>query len=337
MTIIYTTTTDGTDFQPLCEGDSDPQQDFCSGDSLDSYIRMCKFVSRLPRLFVCLCSYLTILWLDPDGLLLGDFEVNDYRGDKSTTVVFLVFTMFGVIILLNVLIAVVSDSYEKSTVSAKALFGKARIGFLAEHFALEQFLQPGSNPWVGINQEGSALDPRRCASIAGRTLRWVVLLGLLVTGLFAEVFLVGQAVTTVFQGRTNILLAIMLGCMAFVLTIALWTVFGYLFSSVFAGLNCKLPILHSIDRVVRRSVDFLRNAVFGEFSIADSNDENDEWTGRLDYLEKAMTRIVTESEQNLTMRIQTAENSLKEYEKKLAEKNSAKVELRNDRGKAASK
>ena len=102
---------------------------------LDSY-----FVSRAHQILV-----------PSDGVLLGDFEVNDYRGNNATTAVFLAFTVLGVIILLNVLIAIVSDSYEKSKVGAKALFGKARIGFLAEHIALEQFLQPGQNPLAALH------------------------------------------------------------------------------------------------------------------------------------------------------------------------------------------
>ncbi|KAI2492099.1 hypothetical protein MHU86_22466 [Fragilaria crotonensis] len=78
---------------------------------------------------------------------LGDFEVNDYRGNNATTAVFLAFTVLGVIILLNVLIAIVSDSYESSKVGAKALFGKARIGFWRSILPLSDSCSLGKIHW----------------------------------------------------------------------------------------------------------------------------------------------------------------------------------------------
>lgn len=62
FTIIYTTT--GGDDQSLCNGESDPQEDFCTGSAVDSYLNMyaVSFLSlelsaltRPQELTSCLC------------------------------------------------------------------------------------------------------------------------------------------------------------------------------------------------------------------------------------------------------------------------------------------
>eukprot|EP00522_Entomoneis_paludosa_P007344 CAMPEP_0172456474 /NCGR_PEP_ID=MMETSP1065-20121228/15836_1 /TAXON_ID=265537 /ORGANISM="Amphiprora paludosa, Strain CCMP125" /LENGTH=103 /DNA_ID=CAMNT_0013209513 /DNA_START=1 /DNA_END=309 /DNA_ORIENTATION=- len=60
------------------------------------------------------------------SMLLGDFELDDITETTGTTLLFVMFTILGVVILLNVLIAVISDSYEKATMSGSLLFGRAR-------------------------------------------------------------------------------------------------------------------------------------------------------------------------------------------------------------------
>jgi Ion transport protein len=78
---------------------SPPAEDFCSPDQSDYYLRMY-------------------------ALLLGNFELDDYKDTKGMTAIFIVFTLIGVIILLNVLIAIISDSYEKAKIRSLLLFGR---------------------------------------------------------------------------------------------------------------------------------------------------------------------------------------------------------------------
>ena len=47
------------------------------------------------------------------SIIVGDIELTDYRESPLITVLWTFFTLFGVIILLNVLIAIVTDSYER--------------------------------------------------------------------------------------------------------------------------------------------------------------------------------------------------------------------------------
>lgn len=249
-------------------------------------------------------------------VLIGDFELNDYREGGAVAIVFLTFTLVGVIILLNVLIAVVSDSYEKATAGAKSLFGKARIGFLAEHMALEQFLQPGSNPLKGIDQD-LARDPKQCFSLISRVVRWLVLLGLLVTALFAEIFLVGQAVSALKFGASNIFLAFLMVGMSFILTVALWVVIYDLLSKMFAGRNCSIPIVMNIIRFIHwfmvKSIDYLRTVAFGDFGIDDEIEEVDDEKVTKEFLEKVIREVVAEAERKLTIRIHTAEDTGGKY------------------------
>lgn len=59
---------------------SDAAADFCSASELDYYYRMY-------------------------AVLLGDFDLTEYKQNSAISVVFFLFTIMGVIILLNVLIA----------------------------------------------------------------------------------------------------------------------------------------------------------------------------------------------------------------------------------------
>lgn len=256
------------------------------------------------------------------GVLLGDFELQDFKSNNTVLIIFLFFTMLGVIVLLNILIAVVSDSYEKATVGANSLFGRARVGFLAEHIALEHFLQPGSNPLSGITQATSS-DPRGCFVLCSRIIRYIVLLGILVAASLAEVFLMEQTIAAISGGRSSVFVAIVTTSMCVVLTVSLWVVLAYLITTFTEGRQCNIPIisfvLGGINTVMNSLMSLLRKLVFGDVAVGD--DDQDEWTGRMDYLENFMSKTVAEAEQNILGRIQGAEDAIKEHEDRLAASN----------------
>ena len=76
-------------------------------------------------------------------VLLGDF--GDFDRDDFTTVfsVFLVvfYSFMVVVVLLNVLIAIASDSYEKCLVRSPNLFGRARVMLIAELVSFQSLLR----------------------------------------------------------------------------------------------------------------------------------------------------------------------------------------------------
>lgn len=58
------------------------------------------------------------------AVIVGDVNLEDFGYSPGIQFLFALFTLFGIIILLNVLIAVVGDSYKKSVLNARYLFGR---------------------------------------------------------------------------------------------------------------------------------------------------------------------------------------------------------------------
>ena len=104
------------------------------------------------------------------------------------------------IILLNVLIAIVSDSYEKATLRGQVLFGKARVMFVAQNEALESFLKPRRQKTV------LELVAWTRAKVFGR---WLMLTVILLTAMFTETWLVSAVVSLlVFHKGTDLVYCI---------------------------------------------------------------------------------------------------------------------------------
>eukprot|EP00588_Corethron_pennatum_P016802 CAMPEP_0194310506 /NCGR_PEP_ID=MMETSP0171-20130528/7455_1 /TAXON_ID=218684 /ORGANISM="Corethron pennatum, Strain L29A3" /LENGTH=1108 /DNA_ID=CAMNT_0039064175 /DNA_START=173 /DNA_END=3499 /DNA_ORIENTATION=+ len=70
------------------------------------------------------------------------------------------YTLLVMIVLLNVLIAIISDSYDKARINSEKLFGRARIIFVAELTALEKLLQPRQLKYSQANNEEIAQRKR---------------------------------------------------------------------------------------------------------------------------------------------------------------------------------
>mmetsp|Transcript_4460 Transcript_4460/g.9508 ORF Transcript_4460/g.9508 Transcript_4460/m.9508 type:complete len:415 (+) Transcript_4460:18-1262(+) len=82
------------------------------------------------------------------NMLIGDFERETFSTDGSV-VLFVVYVLLVDVVLLNVLIAVVSDSYEKGLASACKIFMRARLELVAEHDALFSSI---SETWGASNR-----------------------------------------------------------------------------------------------------------------------------------------------------------------------------------------
>ena len=66
------------------------------------------------------------------AMLLGDFEQADFATGASL-VFFVAFNIIGVIVLLNVLIAIVGDSYDKAVARSRHIFLRSRLELAAEY------------------------------------------------------------------------------------------------------------------------------------------------------------------------------------------------------------
>ena len=73
----------------------------------------------------------------------GGFERKDFFTQEAV-VLSIIFTFMVVIILLNILIAIVGDSYEKCLLRSENLFGRARIVLLAKLMSFQQLLARSS-------------------------------------------------------------------------------------------------------------------------------------------------------------------------------------------------
>jgi hypothetical protein len=79
--------------------EDDVSNDFCAENSMYSYLRV----------------YATIL---------GDFELSNFQLSDGITFLWVALTLLGTIILLNVLIAVVTNSYDKAIGTSAIIFRK---------------------------------------------------------------------------------------------------------------------------------------------------------------------------------------------------------------------
>eukprot|EP00984_Skeletonema_dohrnii_P003363 scaffold1131_cov125-Skeletonema_dohrnii-CCMP3373.AAC.4 len=72
-------------------------------------------------------------------IMLGDLDSDSLQKHPLITMIFVLYTFGVTIVLLNILIAIVSDSYQNSYVSSKMMLGKARIIFVAEISSLKGY------------------------------------------------------------------------------------------------------------------------------------------------------------------------------------------------------
>jgi hypothetical protein len=86
------------------------------------------------------------------AILLGDFGTFERENFNSKFSVFLVviYSFMVVLVLLNVLIAVASDSYEKCLLRSQSLFGRARVTMIAELVSFQNLLRQNAPPNTAV-------------------------------------------------------------------------------------------------------------------------------------------------------------------------------------------
>jgi len=88
------------------------------------------------------CSTSSFRWfLRIYALILGHVHLDEYRENIGISVLWIVNTYVGVIILLNVLIAIVTGSYEEAFFKRSRLFGKIRVPLLAKYAFVKKKLR----------------------------------------------------------------------------------------------------------------------------------------------------------------------------------------------------
>lgn len=145
-------------------------------------------------------------------MFVGDFVLSQYQGENAAiTVVFVVFTFIGFVILGNVLIAVVGNSYETARDTSEGVFGQARLDHAVVHLSLERMMVPSLPIYAG--RHGMSVIVESVLFVYG----WFTFFALLGSTVFVEYFLVTMARDDYGLGTSFAFLA---GLLAFVLALA---------------------------------------------------------------------------------------------------------------------
>jgi len=247
--------------------------------------------------------------------LIGDFQLDDYRDTTGMTVLVLLFCTIGVIVLLNVVIAVIGDAYERASIGSVVLFMQARITFVAQNEALEAFLRPGSSIRGSL---GTTTGNMRVLIVIGRILRWFVLLSLIATTLSSDFYLLGRMYSYIERGYGWVTFVFVL-FFFILLTVALFIVLRYAFEGLVR--SCAPDVANrwfSQDRgCTRFLVKKVATFIFGLgskrlTSYEEDSRSDEEWTGRLTYLEKSFERTIQKAKEELSEEIAALEKRLDE-------------------------
>ena len=79
-------------------------------------------------------------------LFLKNFEFSEFTLNPLTTFLFVLSSFLLIVVLTNVLIAIINMSYATAFATAKGLFGRARLSFVAQLIAIEDLLHPQPPP-----------------------------------------------------------------------------------------------------------------------------------------------------------------------------------------------
>lgn len=134
---------------------------------------------------------------------------------------------------MNVLIAVISGSYEKAKIVSSVLFGKARVTFEAQNRALESFLRLEANFAQGLTTIES---PGKALVVSGKILCWLALISLIVTAVYAEIYLAARTTNFLSMKSIPVIQVIITLLMVVLLTAALWDLFFFAVGGVARGL-----------------------------------------------------------------------------------------------------
>jgi hypothetical protein len=252
---------------------------------------------------------------------LGGFQ--EFSRDTFTTgfsIFLLVFFSFMVvIILLNVLIAIVSDSYEKCLVRSHCLFGRARVLLIAELVSFQNLLRIQQSSVQQVETEHSTWCLRHLwnrgwsqGSIAFFCRSVFVLV----------VWLIGEIAGSFCGKRYGNLLYSFFSIFVNVL----------LFAAIMVFLSrgaAESPDVEEGERPTNsRWYDYFQIAMFRllgtskEMPKFTRKAETDEWKGRLNYLQEEMERIAEKSNGRM-------ENQIKYMHAAMSEPNSFEAELVN--------
>eukprot|EP00957_Ditylum_brightwellii_P206509 15348769-Ditylum_brightwellii.AAC.1 len=243
------------------------------------------------------CSQLEY-YLKVYSILLGDF--GEFERDDFATVfsvmLFVFFSFMVVIVLLNVLIAIISDSYEKCLVNSKSLFGRARVMLLAELVSFQNLLRKKNDH---VNQSGGRVSVvMKCQNKWTRETFIFFYLSVTVVVLWIMGETVGY-LSGKFHGDIQFSIASIFANVGLILVVMTVlssaaritdspgvTKQGILDSGI--SKYCSKYITNFVQKIMMRFLGMTE-----ENSL--KNPDMEEWQGRVLYLQREMARVTKES------------------------------------------
>uniref|UniRef100_A0A7S2UNT3 Ion transport domain-containing protein n=1 Tax=Attheya septentrionalis TaxID=420275 RepID=A0A7S2UNT3_9STRA len=248
------------------------------------------------------------------SILLGDFGEFD-RSDFSTVLsvtLAVFFTFMVVLVLLNVLIAIVSDSYEKCLVRSHFLFGRARVMLLAELVSFQNLLRTNS----GADLETRDLPNRKWIRKTwknGWTRGSVVFY--CCSGLVLIAWMMGEIAGHLSgerYGNIRISICSIVVNVLLLIAILIFLTKGAADEDVKSEKNNgpKRFWTRWYEKLIQKAMLRLLGASKHNSSLS-RVEENDEWRGRAQYLQKEMTRISAENLASTRIYVRGLENQIK--------------------------
>lgn len=82
------------------------------------------------------------------AVLVGDVSLDYFQSSDAMVVVFVFFSFFCIIVLLNILVAVIIDSFNGSKERSREIFERGRLEYAARLVARKQFLTVSFLPCI---------------------------------------------------------------------------------------------------------------------------------------------------------------------------------------------
>lgn len=237
-------------------------------------------------------------------VLLGDFgdwERDDFHTPLAVTLIVL-FSFMVVIVLLNVLIAIVSDSYEKCLIRSQYLFGRARVMILAELISFQNLLRKDNDP-LPLKKDDSGAPSWNIVRrmwMAGRSRRWSrgSLVFFTISASSVLIWFIGEMAGYA-SGQHYGDIKLSLG--SIIVNVAVLLVVVAFLSQRMSGLTDSSPdsIQGFASCWYKNSIQRLMVLLLGTSETASSKDtdreHSDVWRGRALFVQREMERIASES------------------------------------------
>ena len=239
------------------------------------------------------------------SVLLGELDEELIRGIENrffALALFFGFSFIMAIVMLNILIAVISDSYEKSMLRCNKLFGRARLHQLAEILALQDLFRV-----------------RETNKVSHRVFEWTAFqwtkggFAFFIVIAFVYVFWI---VIDICADNSNVSY---LSWFVYISNLIMFGMFVFLLAN--AAQESGFKIDNRFLKPVQERIQWLMIRVWGK----SQNDAllHDQWSGRLIYIKReieASTRTIKDSFDDLRKEMQNSQEDTKELKRGLNEK-----------------